>query len=71
RLYFDPVWKIRQAVFDAFSRLVQRGILEPGVARQEMNKVLITSYGFMADYPLKQSYNNLLAAIDRSGDKGG
>ncbi|NOZ87081.1 MAG: UDP-N-acetylglucosamine--N-acetylmuramyl-(pentapeptide) pyrophosphoryl-undecaprenol N-acetylglucosamine transferase, partial [Deltaproteobacteria bacterium] len=30
RLYFDPVWKIRQAVFDAFSRLVQRGILEPG-----------------------------------------
>ena len=63
-LYFDPVWKVRRALFNCMTRLVQRGVMDPDTARGEMDQVLITSYGFVADYPLKKSYNALRQALN-------
>jgi UDP-N-acetylglucosamine--N-acetylmuramyl-(pentapeptide) pyrophosphoryl-undecaprenol N-acetylglucosamine transferase len=65
KLYFDPIWKIRAAIFDGMARLVERGVLEADDAEQEMNKVLITSNGYTTHYPLKISYNRLVKRIGK------
>jgi len=64
RLYFDRVWKVRSAVFDAISRLVERGVLPPNRAEEEMGRVLITSTGYITEYPLKEAYNHLRHVVN-------
>jgi UDP-N-acetylglucosamine--N-acetylmuramyl-(pentapeptide) pyrophosphoryl-undecaprenol N-acetylglucosamine transferase len=63
-LHFDPVWKVRAALFNTYQRLVQRGVLDPDLARAEVSQVLLTSTGYNADYPLKAAYNTLQDILD-------
>lgn len=65
-LYYDPTWKIRAAIFDGMARLVERGVLEAPDAELEMKQVLITSNGYTTHYPLKISYNRLVARIGKT-----
>jgi len=67
KVYFDPVWKVREALFIALARLVERGLLPARDARSEMNRVLITSNGYNAYYPLKGAYNRLRQAVVNNG----
>jgi UDP-N-acetylglucosamine--N-acetylmuramyl-(pentapeptide) pyrophosphoryl-undecaprenol N-acetylglucosamine transferase len=62
-LYFDPVWKVRAAVLDALARLVERGVVEPTVADEEMRRILNTSNGYVTEYPLKAAYNRLRRVV--------
>jgi hypothetical protein len=69
RLYFDKVWKVRSAVFDAIARLVERGRLSPRRAEIEMSRVLITSTGYIPEYPLKEAYNRLRHVVGCEQEK--
>jgi len=62
-LHFDPVWKVRAALFRTYQRLVQRGVLTADVARDEVSQVLLTSTGYNSEYPIKQAYNELLDVL--------
>jgi len=70
RLYFDPVWMVRQAVFAALTRLVEREEITAAEARAEMDRVLITSAGYKIDYPLKDAYNRLRQAVAADAGEG-
>jgi len=70
RLYFDKVWKVRLAVFDALARLVDRDVLSAERAREEMGRVLITSTGYVTEYPLKNAYNRLHHAVEQKDGEG-
>ena len=70
QVYFDPIWKVREALFLCLTRLVERGILTAEAARSEMAKVLITSNGYNAYYPLKGAYNRLRQAVANGNQVG-
>jgi len=58
-LWYDPVWMVRQALIEAYTRLVERELISPKEAAREGNEVLRTSTGYMTQYPLKQAFNAL------------
>ena len=62
-LYFDAVWKVRSALFQAFEILIRRGVLDKQKAAVEADKVLITSNGYTTEYELKKHYNSVVELI--------
>ena len=62
-LYFDAVWKVRSALFQAFEILIRRGVLDKQTAAAEADKVLITSNGYTTEYELKKHYNSVIELI--------
>ena len=62
-LYFDAVWKVRSAIFQAFEILIGRGVLDKQTAAAEADKVLITSNGYTTEYELKKHYNSVIELI--------
>ncbi len=62
-LYFDAVWKVRSAIFQAFEILIRRGVLDKQTAAAEADKVLITSNGYTTEYELKKHYNSVIELI--------
>lgn len=69
RCYYDQVWKVRQAVFAAFEKAVERKIISKTAALVEMDKVLITSDGYLTHYELKQQFNTSRKAISMSEEE--
>jgi len=63
KLYFDAVWKVRSAIFQAFEILIRRGVLDKQKAANEADKVLITSNGYTTEYELKKHYNSVIELI--------
>ena len=63
RLYFDAVWKVRSAIFQAFEILIRRGVLDKKKAAEEADKILITSNGYTTEYELKKHYNSVIELI--------
>ena len=62
-LYFDAVWKVRSAIFQAFEILIRRGVLDKQTAAAEADRVLITSNGYTTEYELKKHYNSVIELI--------
>jgi len=62
-LYFDAVWKVRSAIFQAFEILIKRGVLDTKKAVEEADKILITSNGYTTEYELKKRYNSVIELI--------
>ncbi len=56
---FDSNWRVRQALFDALSRLLERGVVTADVAQAEGDAVLRTSDGYRPTFMLKESFNGL------------
>lgn len=67
--YFDQVWKVRQAVFAAYEKIVERKIIPRSTALEEMDKVLITSDGYLTQYELKQQFNSSRKAISMTEEE--
>jgi len=63
--YFNKVWKTREAIFIALEKLVERGIIKPEKALEEMDKVLITSNGYLTLYELKEQFNRSRQNIEK------
>ena len=64
-LYFDAVWKVRSAIFQAFEILIKRSVLDKKTAAAEADKVLITSNGYITEYELKKHYNSVMELISQ------
>jgi UDP-N-acetylglucosamine:LPS N-acetylglucosamine transferase len=64
-LYFDPVWKVRTAIFQAFKILIGRGVLDRKTAAAEADKILITSNGYTTEYELKKEYRSAMEIISK------
>lgn len=62
-LSFDPNWKVRQAVVVAIQAQLSRGRITPAEARAAVEGMLITSNGFVPNFPLKGAVRELGAAI--------
>ena len=65
KLYFDAVWKVRMAIFQAFEILIKRGVLDKNTAASEIDKILITSNGYTTEYELKKEYNSVMELISQ------
>ena len=65
KLYFDAVWKVRMAIFQAFETLIKRGVLDRSTAAAEIDKILITSNGYTTEYELKKEYNSVMELISQ------
>ena len=65
KLYFDAVWKVRNAIFQAFEILIRRGALERNKAAAEADRILITSNGYTTEYELKKHYNSVMELISQ------
>lgn len=63
--YFDKVWKTREAIFIALEKLVERDIIDADTAILEMDKILITSNGYVTHYELKQQFNRSRQNIEK------
>lgn len=63
--YFNKVWKTRAAIFIALENLVERGVLDPDKALEEMDKILITSNGYLTHYELKEQFNMTRQNIEK------
>ena len=60
KLYFDPVWKVRSAIFQAFKILIEGGILDKKTAGDEAKKVLRTSNGYTTEYELQKYRDDVI-----------
>ena len=56
---FDSHWKVRVAVLQCLTRLVERGIISAEKAAIEGNEVLRTSDGYRMIFPIKEAFNDL------------
>lgn len=63
--YFNKVWKTREAIFVALENLVKRDVLDPETALSEMDKILITSNGYLTHYELKEQLNKSRQNIEK------
>jgi len=62
--YYDPVWKVRKALFRGYEILVKRQVMESRAVLNEFEKILITSNGYTTEYELKDQFNKSRSAID-------
>lgn len=69
RCYYDKIWKVRVAIHKAFKRLVERKVIAAKTALEEMDKILITSNGYITEYELKKQYNSSRSAILKEVEK--
>jgi len=66
---FDKNWKIRKAVVEALHRLLEREVVHPGQLEPILATILITSNGFVPQFPLKQALLRLGQAMNRTSPR--
>jgi UDP-N-acetylglucosamine--N-acetylmuramyl-(pentapeptide) pyrophosphoryl-undecaprenol N-acetylglucosamine transferase len=65
RVQFDPVWKVRGALFEAYAELTDRGIIAAEVAHQEIDAILITANGYLTEYQIRHRRNEAVRRVRR------
>ncbi|HOX25585.1 MAG TPA: glycosyltransferase [Candidatus Krumholzibacteria bacterium] len=65
RVQFDPVWKVRGALFQAYAELADRQVISPTAAHAALDAVLITANGYLTDYEIRHRRNEALRRIRR------
>ncbi|MGI6394280.1 MAG: glycosyltransferase [bacterium] len=69
RCYYDKVWKVRRAIYCGLDNFVKRKVITPKEALAEMDKILITSNGYLTEYELKKQYNQSRLSISKEVEK--
>jgi UDP-N-acetylglucosamine--N-acetylmuramyl-(pentapeptide) pyrophosphoryl-undecaprenol N-acetylglucosamine transferase len=70
--HYNPNWKVREAVIEAYTALIGRGeTLDIGELREELNRMVVTSTGFVPAFPLKTAISTLASALDDMEQRGG
>ncbi len=62
-LHFDPVWKVRGALFEAYALLAERGVLSPGRTRAALDAILITANGYLTEYEIRHRRNDAMRRV--------
>jgi len=65
RVHFDPVWKVRSELFQAYADLTERGVITAAVARQALDSILITANGYLTEYQIRHRRNEALRRVRR------
>jgi len=65
RVHFDPVWKVRGALFQAYAELVERRIVTAEAAHAALDAVLITANGYLTEYEIRHRRNEAMRRIRR------
>lgn len=65
RLHFDPVWKVRSALFQSYAELTERGVIAPQQAQKALEAVLITANGYLTEYQIRHGRNDAMRRIGR------
>ncbi len=68
--FFNPNWKVREAVLTAIERLIQRKVLEPQEVRGDLEQFLLTSTGFSPVFSIRQTLKRLSDTIKASLSEG-
>lgn len=68
RLHFDPVWKVRGALFETYARLAERGVLAPDQARDALDSILITANGYLTEYQIRHCRNEAVRRVPATED---
>ena len=69
KLHYDPNWKVRQAAVEGYTALVLRGEdVDVDEVRADLDRMVITSTGFMPSFSLKNKISQLGAALARKSD---
>jgi hypothetical protein len=64
-VHFDPVWKVRGELFDAYAVLVERGVITAGAADAAIAEVLITANGYQTEYEIRRHRNEAVRRVRR------
>ncbi|MDY0109564.1 MAG: glycosyltransferase [Candidatus Krumholzibacteria bacterium] len=64
-LHFDPVWKVRSALFQAYAELTERGVIAPAAAHAALDSILITANGYLTEYQIRHRRNEALRRVRR------
>ncbi len=64
-VHFDPVWKVRSELFDAYARLVERGVITAEAADAAIAGVLITANGYLTEYEIRRHRNEAVRRVRR------
>ncbi len=65
QVHFDPVWKVRGALFDAYAVLTEREIISAEDAGRELDGVLITANGYLTEYQIRHRRNEAVRRVRR------
>ena len=63
RLRYDPVWKVRSALFEAYAELSDRQVITPQTAQAAIEAVLITANGYLTEYQIRHRRNEAVRRI--------
>lgn len=63
--HFDPVWKVRSALFAAYAELAERGVITAAEAHAALDSVLITANGYLTEYQIRHRRNEALRRVQR------
>ena len=64
-VHFDPVWKVRGALFEAYAELTERGVLRADEANVEIEAILITANGYLTEYQIRHRRNEAVRRVRR------
>ncbi len=65
KVHFDPVWKVRGALYEAYAELTERGVLSAAEANEEIDAVLITANGYLTEYQIRHHRNEAVRRVRR------
>ena len=65
RVHFDPVWKVRGALFDAYAELTDRKVITAAIAGAEIDAILITANGYLTEYQIRHRRNEAVRRVRR------
>ena len=63
RLHFDPVWKVRRRLFEAYALLAERGVMPAERARLALEDILITANGYLTEYQIRHHRNEAMRRV--------
>jgi UDP-N-acetylglucosamine--N-acetylmuramyl-(pentapeptide) pyrophosphoryl-undecaprenol N-acetylglucosamine transferase len=63
RLHFDPVWKVRSRLFEAYALLAERGVIPAEQARRALEDILITANGYLTEYQIRRHRNEAMRRV--------
>jgi UDP-N-acetylglucosamine--N-acetylmuramyl-(pentapeptide) pyrophosphoryl-undecaprenol N-acetylglucosamine transferase len=63
RLHFDPVWRVRGALFEAYALLAERGVLTAEQAHTALDAILITANGYLTEYQIRHRRNEAMRRV--------
>jgi UDP-N-acetylglucosamine--N-acetylmuramyl-(pentapeptide) pyrophosphoryl-undecaprenol N-acetylglucosamine transferase len=65
RFYLHRNWQFRLEVVGTLKRLTERGVLDPGEGRAQLNQILATSPYFQPKFPLEEGLRELARRIQQ------